>query len=243
MAGIKVIPMSLGSSIQAIIAGLIVVKTGGYRLVTWFGLAVMTLGFGLMIMLDYNTSVAKQEIWLLITGIGIGCIFQPPLIALQASMPLSLMATSTAALGLMRTIGGTIGISIGDAIFTGELTQRLSKIQGYNPGSSGGTSLTQNIQSLSHIQPIELRNEVLHAYSRSISLIWLVCLPLSFAALLASFLMKKYTLQRNVVKGTKGGPTVPDADAEPTPAGAPTDLEKEPVGPAAQRTSPPKSKS
>jgi hypothetical protein len=128
--------------------------------------AVMTLGYGLLIMLDYNTSVyasvpllhwflltlssAKQEIWLLICGIGIGCIFQPPLIALQASMPLSLMATSTATLGLMRTLGGTIGISIGDAIFSSELTKRLSNIQGFD--ASTGAGLTNNIQGLSHIQ-------------------------------------------------------------------------------------------
>lgn len=57
LAGIKVIPLSLGSSLMAIVTGLIVVKTGDYRVVMWAGLAVMTLGFGLMIQLDYNTSL------------------------------------------------------------------------------------------------------------------------------------------------------------------------------------------
>jgi len=231
LAGIKVMPLSLGSSLTAIVSGLIVVKTGGYRLVMWIGLAIMTLGFGLLIMLDYNTSVAKQEIWLLICGLGIGCIFQPPLIALQASMPLSLMATSTATFGLMRTIGGTIGISVGDAIFSSELTRRLPKIQGFD--ASTGAGLTNNIQGLSHIQPVALRNEVLHAYSRSLSLIWLVCAPLSFAALIAALPIKKYTLQRNVVRGTKEVPEI-DANAEPKPVNVPTDLEKEPVAPTEQ---------
>src|ERR1700749_2724406 len=56
-AGIKVMSLSLSSSLFAIISGLVVVKTGGYRLTIWFGLAVMTLGFGLMIMLDYDTGM------------------------------------------------------------------------------------------------------------------------------------------------------------------------------------------
>jgi hypothetical protein len=43
--------------------------------------------------------------------------------------------------------------------------------------------------------------------------------------------MKRYTLQRNVVKGTKGDPT-PDTNAEPVPEGANTDLEKDPAGPS-----------
>ena len=57
---------------------------------------------GLMIMLEENTSHAKQEIFILIAGIGIGCLFQPPLIGLQAAMPLKDMATATAAFGLVR---------------------------------------------------------------------------------------------------------------------------------------------
>jgi len=184
--------------------------------------------------LDYDTSVAKQEIWLLVVGIGVGCIFQPPLIALQASMPLHLMATSTATLGLMRTLGGTIGISIGDAIFSSDLSKRLRSIPGFDAGS-GGTALTSNIRGLSQIEPIELRNQVLHAYSRSISLIWLVCVPLSFVALLAALPIKSYSLQRNVIKGGKDGAgahAAQDVDAEPIPIGANTDLEKDPAGPA-----------
>jgi cyanate permease len=57
LAGIKTIPLSLGSALVAIITGLIIVKSGDYRMVMWFGLVVMTLGCGLMVMLDYNTSV------------------------------------------------------------------------------------------------------------------------------------------------------------------------------------------
>lgn len=53
-------------------------------------------------MLEENSSQARQEIFILIAGIGIGCLFQPPMIALQAAMPLKDMATVTAAFGLVR---------------------------------------------------------------------------------------------------------------------------------------------
>jgi len=141
-------------------------------------------------------------------------------------MPLSMMATSTATLGLMRTLGGTIGISIGDAIFSSELRRRLPKIRGFS--ASTGSGLTNTIRGLSQIQPISLRNEVQHAYSRSIAVIWLVSIPLSFVGFLVSLLIKNYTLQRNVIKEGKHGALV-DPNAQPTPVGAPSDPEKVPA--------------
>lgn len=125
---------------------------------------------------------AKQNLWILVTGIGFGALFQPIMIGIQASMPLAMMATSTATMGFMRLLGGTIGISIADAIFKSELTRRLTKIQDFV--SSTGSSATNDLRGLSNIQPDSLRDQVLHAYSRSISVIFVVCLPMSFVALL-----------------------------------------------------------
>ena len=104
MAGVRQLPMSLGASLMAITSGLLVSKTGRYRPVMWVGWTVMTLGFGLMIMLEENTATWKQEVWILIAGLGVGCLFQPPLIGLQAAMPHKDMATSTASFGLIRCV-------------------------------------------------------------------------------------------------------------------------------------------
>ena len=57
-----------------------------------------------MIMPDEDTNIAKQEIWLLIAGLGFGSLFQPPLIGLQAAMPVKNMATSTSAFNLIRYV-------------------------------------------------------------------------------------------------------------------------------------------
>ena len=65
-------------------------------------------------------------------------------------MPLPMMATSSATLALFRMLGGTIGISIGDAILTSELSRRLSKISGFD--SPTGSKLTNNFKALSQIQ-------------------------------------------------------------------------------------------
>lgn len=138
-----------------------------------------------MIMLEENTAVWKQEIWLLVAGVGCGCLFQPPLIGLQAAMPLKDMATSTATFTLLRTLGGTVGISVGDTIFSTELVKRLARVPGYTGSSaaSGGSGIT-SFTGLTQIQPVSLREQVLHAYTRSLATIYIVAVPISFVGLL-----------------------------------------------------------
>ncbi|EJD03251.1 MFS general substrate transporter [Fomitiporia mediterranea MF3/22] len=204
MAGVRQLPLSLGSSLMAIISGIIVAKTGRYRPVMWAGWTVMTLGFGLLIMLEENTSTAKQEIWLLVTGLGVGCLFQPPLIGLQAAMPLKDMATSTAVFVLLRTLGGTVGISVGDTIFQSELPDRLAKIPGYNAASMSASGFL-DYTSISHIQPDSLRQQVTHAFTRSLATIYIAFTPIAFVGLLCVLVLREYTLVRTVERGQKQG--------------------------------------
>jgi hypothetical protein len=72
----------------------------------------------LTISLNLTVYSVKQVFYLLIPALGVGFLFQAPLLALQAAMPVKDMATSTATFGLLRTLGGTVGISIGEAIFS-----------------------------------------------------------------------------------------------------------------------------
>ncbi|KAL5484993.1 hypothetical protein ACEPAI_7635 [Sanghuangporus weigelae] len=202
MAGVRQLPLSLGSSFMAIASGLTVAKTGRYRPVMWVGWIVMTLGLGLLIMLEEDTSIAKQEIWLLVAGLGVGCLFQPPLIALQAAMPLKDMATSTAAFVLIRTLGGTVGISVGDTIFQSELTDRLANVPGFSSSTSSGITDYTSIQRIQHDS---LRQQVTHAFTRSLATIYIVMTPISFVGLLFVLLLREYSLKRTVERAAKQG--------------------------------------
>ena len=64
------------------------------------------------------SSSALQVVYQLVAGIGYGGLFQPPLIGVQAAMPLRDMATSTSALIMLRQLGSTVGLSVGQAIWS-----------------------------------------------------------------------------------------------------------------------------
>lgn len=182
------------------LSGIVVTKTGSYRPAMWFGWSVMTLGWGLMIMLDNTSTIAEQEIYPLIAALGIGCLFQTPLVAVQAAMPIKDMATSTGAFVFLRTLGGTIGITIGETILSSVLQQKLRGIQGLTIDTSAA-ALNDSIRQISSISNPVVRNEVMHAYSRSISTIWLVNTPLSAFGLFLVLFIRGYTLERTIIRG------------------------------------------
>lgn len=110
------------------------------------------------------------------------------------------------AVGLFRTLGGTVGISIGQAIFTSiavrlpsfqllkrahqlvrKQKQRLRQIPNYDPNMFGGAAALQtNVGALRSLEPPELRTQVIHAYSVGIQYIWIVAVALNALGFIAS---------------------------------------------------------
>ncbi|KAJ7911078.1 hypothetical protein B0H13DRAFT_586096 [Mycena leptocephala] len=224
-------PFSLLSSVASGLGGYVVSKMGDYRPIMWISYAVMAIGYGLMIMLDERSSIAVQIVYPLIAGIGLGALFLPPLIGMQAAMPVKDMATSSTTFGLFRILGSTIGISVGQAIWSGVirmvcttkhhvyatsqvLRQRLSKISGLTLNLSGA-ALADSARQIRSIEPESVRQQVLHAYTKGVSAIWLVNTPIICVCFFAVLFLKKYSLKRKVIRaGKKGTEVVPASDLE-----------------------------
>ncbi|KAF8149269.1 MFS general substrate transporter [Mycena galopus ATCC 62051] len=175
-SGLLIIPFALFSSVTSGLSGY-ATSFGDYRPPIRISFAVMAIGYGLMIMLDERSSNAVEIIYTGIAGIGIGGLFLPPLIGLQAAMPLKDMATSSTTFGLVRLLGSTIGISIGQAIWSGVVRARLAKMSDLGMDLSGA-ALADSIRRIQTIEPESLRQKVLHAYTKGVSAIWLVNTPI-----------------------------------------------------------------
>lgn len=102
------------------------------------------------------------------------------------------------------------------------------------PIDTSPAGLSQSVPLLKHISDPTTRNAIIHAYAQSISVIWLVDVPIAAVGLLLSFLVRKYTLKRAVVRQgdapaapaagdvEKGSESVTEG-VELTPAGGPAD--------------------
>jgi len=124
------IPFSVGAAITSVLSGFLVTRLGTYRSIIWGSWATTVLGWGLMTTLDDHSNTAKKVLYPLFTAFGFGCLFQVPLIALQAAMPVKDKATSTCTFGFLRTMGGTVGVAIGQAIYSSVLRRKVHEIPG-----------------------------------------------------------------------------------------------------------------
>ncbi|GAA5974111.1 hypothetical protein JCM11641_003442 [Rhodosporidiobolus odoratus] len=197
LSGIEMMPFSVGTAIVGVISGFLIAKTKRCREQAWFSYAVGTLGFALLATLDETSNRAKRELYLLVAGVGIGPLFQIPFIVIQSAMPVAQMATATATVSLLRSIGGTVGISVCGAIYASQLKKGLQGVA-YVPMGHGG--LTGAVEGLNNIEPPELRQQVLHAYARALNYPWIVAAPLLFVGFLLSLLIKHYSLDRSTVR-------------------------------------------
>jgi hypothetical protein len=120
---------------------------------------MLIVGMGLLINLGYPYNTAKSVVYLLITGIGIGGLFQTPLIALQAAMPSRDMAVATGAMVLFRLLGSATGVAMGGTILDNQLASRLAGITGQS-----FTFNLEDVNSLSSL-PQPTQSEVLSAFA------------------------------------------------------------------------------
>jgi hypothetical protein len=109
-----------------------------------------------------------------------------------------------------------VGVTIGEAIISSVLYKKLDGIQGLTVdtsavASNGGikwiSSISVSTYTLSRYrldhqsyQNPTVRNEVMHAYTRSISTIWLVSAPLSAFGLFLVLFIRGYTLKRTIIR-------------------------------------------
>jgi hypothetical protein len=128
LSGVYLLPFAMSLSFVSAIAGVFIKKTGKYRPPIWFGLTVMTIGYGLFVDLDADPNWAKIVIFQIIAGIGVGPNFQSPLIALQAQIEPRDIATATATFGFMRNLSTSISVVIGGVVFQNQMANKYQTL-------------------------------------------------------------------------------------------------------------------
>ncbi|KAF5979531.1 major facilitator superfamily transporter [Fusarium bulbicola] len=113
ISGVTLFPLILPMSISTGVGGLIVRKTGDYKLIILVGAALMTLGIGLFISLGQRKEWPKLVTAEVIAGLGCGVLFQNPMIALQTHVRQRDMAATMSAYTFMRGLFVSISIVVG----------------------------------------------------------------------------------------------------------------------------------
>ncbi|KAF9234174.1 major facilitator superfamily domain-containing protein, partial [Melanogaster broomeanus] len=181
----------------AIISGVLVKKTGRYRLQMWVGWCVLLIGLGLMSSLRANTSPALAVGFLVIVGIGIGIEYATTMYPIQAPLPVTQNAPALAFMWFLRSFAGVWGVTIGSTVLQNELVKRLpSDFTSTIPDGGAGLAYAL-IPELPLLQP-QLLTQVEDAFAGGMMVIWQVLLGIAGLGLLCSLPMKGLPLTNSL---------------------------------------------
>ena len=116
-SGYRTWPLMLGLIISSTVGGIIVSRTGRYKLMLLGSMAVLTVGMYLMTRLAVGTGYWTLSLWMAIAGFGVGPSFSVTTVALQNAVPVRRIGVATSNLTFFRQIGGSVGLAIAGSIF------------------------------------------------------------------------------------------------------------------------------
>jgi MFS family permease len=197
-SGINLLPFMLGTVLSVISAGQIVGKIGYYWPFLVAAPVFLALGSGLLYSLEQNTSEAKIIGFQILAGMGVGLGMQNALVAVQVEFQdqpgLISQATSMGTFG--QFLGGTIGLGIAEPVFASELSKYLLK---YAPNAPAAIVKESPTAIYTHLSADQISG-VVHAYTASLKIVFLLGVPVAGIAILASLFINNIKIQKQADK-------------------------------------------
>ena len=216
ISGLQLLPLLVGMVTLSTASGMIISRTGRYRAFPIVGTALISIGILLLSRIGIGTSSLVTDAYMLVLGIGLGCVMQVLVMITQNAVPYSELGVATSGATFFRSIGGSFGTAIFGAVFAnvlvGNLVKHLGKARLPTGLSSSGVS-----PAILDKLPSVIHHGISAAYSESIQTVFLIAAPVALIAFAASWLIPHVELRKGV-----GAPRVPPDHPAPVPDVAPS---------------------
>ncbi|MGO9500198.1 MAG: MDR family MFS transporter [Streptosporangiaceae bacterium] len=202
ISGLRLLPLLAGLVVFSTGSGLIISKTGRYRVFPIVGTGLMTVGLLLLSRMGVGTSSLVTSLYMFVLGVGLGCVMQVLVLIVQNAVPYSELGVATSGATFFRSIGGSFGAAIFGAIFSNVLVGNLARHL-HGAGLPSGFSASSVTPALLHTLPPAVHHGLAAAYAESIQTVFIIAAPVGLIAFLASWFIPRLELRRGV--GTPQG--------------------------------------
>jgi hypothetical protein len=194
-------------------AGFTVNRTGRYLEQIWVGITLMTLAISLYILFDVATPYAVIACIQVLNAFGIGMVFQPNLIAIQAFVAQEDVAAATALLGFVRSMSTSVSTVIGSAVLLLSMKSQASYLRRTLPDSIAdqfaGATAVSSVTDIRDLQP-EHRLIIKEAYVVAMKNMWIMYACVAGLGLLTCLFIHRKPLSKNHTDTRTGiRPTAP----------------------------------
>ena len=186
------IPMMLGSTTTALIAGRVTTRTGRYKALPIVGAGVMTIGMFLLTRLGLDTSLVTTGIFFAVIGLGMGFLMQITTLVAQNSVGPQDMGVASSSRTFFQQIGGSIGVAAFGAVFARKLTESLATLlPGGHVNVKGGQLDPARVNHL----PVVVHGDVLIAITHAVTQVFWLVVPAAAIVFGLAWLIKEVPLR------------------------------------------------
>jgi EmrB/QacA subfamily drug resistance transporter len=145
LSGVTMISYSGLWVISSIIAGRLITRTGRYRIFPIVGASLSAIGMALLILVGPHTDRVEVCLMLAVGGCGQGLTASPYLVAAQNSISSSVFGSASAAMNLLRAIGGSLSVSVLGALLASRARSVIERRLGASAGNIDVSRLTSAV--------------------------------------------------------------------------------------------------
>ncbi len=220
LSGLRLLPLLGGLILTSAGSGQLISRYGRYKVFPIVGTALMTVGLFLLSRLEPSTGTALTSLYMFVFGVGLGCVMQVLVIAVQNAVDYKDLGAATSGATFFRSMGGSFGTAVFGAIFANLLT---GNIVHYLRGVTVPTGLSRSSVSPASLAklPPQVHAGYIQAYAHSLQTVFLVAVPIAGVAFLLTWLLPELKL-RKTTEATHTG----DVFALPTDRSSVKEMER-----------------
>ena len=205
-SGVQTLPFVIAVIVANAISGGLITKYGYYIPILLVGTALTAIGSGCLYLLRPDSSLSLYVGLQFLAGLGPGLAYMIPFSAVSARLEPRDIEVGSAIVTFWQTLGGTIFVSICQAIFQNEFVRELKSV----PGAPIQEIVSHGVSAFRGFTPPELLGQVSLAANLAVNKTFLASVALGGAALISVFGME---LNRRILPQGKA-PAPKSADAE-----------------------------
>jgi len=205
VAGMALMPLSIGWPIGSIAGGYLVNRLG-YRNVGTAGTASMAIGFYLLTMMGIESTAVTVGRNMFVVGLAMGLLTPTVTAAIQNSVSRAHMGVASSSVAFYRNIGGTVGVSVMGAILNSQMAFWASRL--LDPGITDHVPIAASTNfhdpqillnpELSKALPDTVVTALGQSLSNSLHTVFITSLSMLLVGLAVSALMPNSTPTRDV---------------------------------------------
>lgn len=200
-SGAILIPLNVAMIVTSILMGVIITKTGNYKVILIVGSLMLLGGYVLLSMLTWQSNLWDLTLAMTVVGMGLGMCMQTYTLVVQNAVDRTELGVATAAVQFFRNVGSTIGIAVLGSIMSSAM---VPKIQEHLPAGAKGMGGAMGADSGvgSALDPAKLESlpgpivDAIHqGMGEAMHLVFVSGVPFVVAALVLALFVKQLTLR------------------------------------------------